>query len=60
MYIPKPVRYFTCHTFGHFAKACKGKEKCVKCGGTHNIENCIETIQKCSNCGGIHYANDKN
>ena len=27
MCVPKPLRCFKCHTFGHVAKVCKGKEK---------------------------------
>ena len=44
MFIPKPLRCFKCHAFGHVTKVCKIKEKCAKCDGTHNIKNCIDNL----------------
>lgn len=58
-FIPQPLRCFKCQRFGHVASGCRGKEKCLTCGGEHNVRTCETENQKCSNCGGSHKANSK-
>ncbi|XP_027895304.1 uncharacterized protein LOC114158190 [Xiphophorus couchianus] len=54
-YIPPPLRCFKCQRYGHIAAACKGKQRCPKCGEDHKLEECKEEAQeKCCNCGGQH------
>lgn len=54
-YVPPPLRCFKCQRFGHVAAVCRGKQRCLKCGGDHKIEDCAVTSkEKCCNCGGDH------
>lgn len=54
-YVPPPLRCFKCQKYGHIAAACKGKQKCGKCGGEHEDGKCKDgTELKCANCGGAH------
>ncbi|XP_035985059.1 uncharacterized protein LOC118558667 [Fundulus heteroclitus] len=54
-YIPPPLRCYKCQRYGHIAVACKGKQRCPKCGDEHRVEDCKEKVQdKCCNCGGQH------
>ena len=45
IYIPEPLSFFKCYAFAHVAKICKGKERYAKCGGTHDIENCMRQFK---------------
>lgn len=57
VYIPPPLRCFTCQRYGHVAAVCKGKIRCSNCGGEHKYGECEEgATQKCCNCGGEHSA----
>lgn len=47
----------SCWFFGHSKRACRGKERCVKCGLTHTGD-CIAPLF-CVNCKGNHSSNDK-
>ena len=40
LYVPPPLRCFTCQRFGHVAAVCKGKQKCGRCGGDHEYGKC--------------------
>lgn len=56
-YIPPPASllYSKCQRYGHIAVACKGKQRCPKCGGEHRSEESRDEGQdKCCNCGGQH------
>lgn len=57
-YIEKPWQCFNCQDFGHLAKNCKKRPKCVLCAGTHKFSECTkQNIEiKCSNCGYNHTA----
>ena len=55
-YIRPPLRCYECQKFGHSAGACRGKQRCMKCGEEHDIKECMEGAPKCSNCGGDHAA----
>lgn len=56
-FIPPPVRCYKCQGYGHFAKVCKGKQRCGKCGGDHENGQCgVSDVRKCCNCGGDHTA----
>ena len=56
-FIPQPIRCYKCQRMGHTASQCKGKQRCVKCGGDHEWEKCEkDTKPKCCNCGGEHSA----
>ena len=50
---------YNCQNFGHSAKNCKAKIKCVICGEGHSHKGCpIREKQqpKCANCKGPHVA----
>ena len=52
-YVPPPLRCYKCQRYGHIAMACKGKQRCAKCGGEHRFEDCGNNVQaKFCNCGG--------
>ena len=56
-YVPPPLRCYKCQRYGHIAAVCRGKQRCLKCGGEHKIQECGENTQdKCCNCGGEHRA----
>ena len=50
---------FNCQSFGHSAKNCRSKQKCLICGESHSHKGCPnrEAIKaKCANCSGPHVA----
>lgn len=56
-YVPPPIRCFKCQKFGHIAAACRGKQRCARCGGEHEYGKCGQGIKpRCCNCGGEHSA----
>lgn len=45
------IRCYKCQEYGHFAKECKNKSKCVKCNGEHSSEKCPNPeVITCPNC----------
>ena len=53
---------YNCQNFGHSAKNCKGKVKCVLCGEGHSHKGCSNREKKqpkCANCKGPHVADYK-
>ena len=56
-YVEQVVRCFKCQGLGHMAATCKGKIRCVRCGGLHAFVDCQEKDKvKCCRCGGKHSA----
>ena len=60
---PVSVRQcFNCQSFGHSAKNCRSKPKCVICGENHSHKGCPKKEAKqpkCANCSGPHVASYK-
>ena len=53
---------YNCQHFGHSAKNCQAKPKCVICGEGHSHKGCPNKEKqqpKCANCKGPHVANYK-
>ena len=53
---------YNCQHFGHSAKNCQAKTKCVICGEGHSHKGCPNRAKKqpkCANCKGPHVANYK-
>ena len=53
---------YNCQHFGHSAKNCHAKTKCVICGEGHSHKGCPNKEKKqpkCANCKGPHVANYK-
>ena len=53
---------YNCQHFGHSAKNCQAKTKCVICGEGHSYKGCPNREKqqpKCANCKGPHVANYK-
>lgn len=50
---------FRCLQFGHIGKNCRRFQKCLKCGGQHNVKECQMKEANCVNCGNRHMANEK-
>ena len=61
----KPVsvmQCFHCQSFGHSAKNCRSKQKCLLCGESHFRKGCPNKEArkpKCANCKGPHVASYK-
>ena len=53
---------YNCQHFGHSAKNCQAKTKCVICGEGHSHKGCPNKEKKqlkCANCKGPYVANYK-
>ena len=53
------VGTFNCQSFGHSAKNCGSKQKCLICGESHSLKGCPNREPKkakCANCLGPHVA----
>ena len=51
-----------CQSFGHSAKTCRSKQKCLICGESHSHKGCLSReLRKptCTNCKGPHVASYK-
>ena len=49
-------------SFGHSAKNCRSKQKCLICGESHSHRGCLNKEArkpKCANCKGLHVASYK-
>ena len=64
IFIDNVWQCFKCQRFGHNAKECKSKPRCLVCAGNHEFRDCPSAkkngtyaISKCTNCGGPHAAN---
>ncbi|XP_071114959.1 uncharacterized protein [Haliotis cracherodii] len=55
VYVPNPLRCYTCQKFGHGSKSCDRPHVCQRCGGKHDSTECREDV-KCANCNGQHEA----
>ena len=57
VYRPPPPRCFKCQSFGHIMAHCKGKLRCVRCGGEHAFDDCPNKENPtCFRCGENHSA----
>ena len=53
---------WNCQSFGHSAKTCRSKIKCLICGESHHHKRCPNREKrqpKCANCKGLHVASYK-
>ena len=53
---------FNCQSFGHSAKNCRSKQKCLICGESHSHKRCPNKEvrkPKCANCKRPHVASYK-
>ena len=53
------TQFFNCQSFGHLAKNCRSKQKCLICGESHSHKGCPNREAKkakCANCSGPHVA----
>lgn len=57
LYMPSVRQCFQCQRFGHFAKNCNSKSRCLFCSEEHAFKDCPKTRKKCANCKGEHLAN---
>ena len=59
----KVTQCYNCQGFGHVAKNCYKKPKCVKCAKDHKTQDCLIKNRSenpiCANCGGNHAASSK-
>ena len=55
VFVPNPLRCFTCQRFGHSSKFCKQTPRCKKCGETpHDGSPCSAPI-KCLSCNSTEH-----
>ena len=50
---------YNCQCFGHMAKTCRSKQKCLICGENHSHKGCPSRESRkptCANCKGPHVA----
>ena len=51
------VQCYNCQCFGHLAKTCTSKQKCLICGENHSHKGCPSRESRkprCANCNGPH------
>ena len=56
------MQCYNCQCFGHSAKACRSKQKCLICGENHSHKGCPRRESRkptCANCNGPHVASYK-
>ena len=56
------MQCYNCQCFGHLAKTCRSKQKCLICGENHSHKGCPSREsrkQRCANCNGPHVASYK-
>ena len=56
------MQCYNCQCFGHSAKTCRSKQKCLICGGNHTHKGCPSKESRkptCANCNGPHVASYK-
>jgi hypothetical protein len=60
LYIGNSWQCYNCNGYGHNAKDCRYKSRCVLCSENHTIKECpkrnTNATAKCSNCHGDHTA----
>ena len=56
------MQCFNCQCFGHSAKTCRSRQKCLICRGNHSHKGCPSKESRkptCANCKGPHVASYK-
>ena len=58
-FIDRPWQCYKCQGYGHSAKFCTKKQRCLVCAGEHKVADCQKRdgAKKCVNCGGAHISN---
>lgn len=54
VYIPNPLRCFTCNKFGHSAAKCKNPPSCPSCGHEPHEGSECNPLKICPNCSESH------
>ncbi|XP_064611699.1 uncharacterized protein LOC135475697 [Liolophura sinensis] len=56
-YVPRVLRCYKCQGYGHISSSCRGKQRCPRCAGEHEFEQCRNLDRpKCSNCGSLGHS----
>ena len=53
------MQCYNCQCFGHSAKTCRSKQKCLICAENHSHKGCLSRESRkpiCANCNGPHVA----
>ena len=60
LYIPNPLRCYTCQRYGHHKTTCRKGNVCAKCGTAGHEDLDCDKPARCVNCQGNHTAYNKN
>lgn len=56
-YVPPVLRCYKCQGYGHISSSCRGKQRCPRCAGEHEFEQCRNLDRpKCVNCGSLGHS----
>ena len=59
LFIPNPLRCFSCQKYGHGRDSCKNLPACFRCGQQGHDSTDCQKAAKCANCQGDHVAASK-
>ena len=60
VFIPNPLRCFTCQRFGHSSKFCKQAPRCQKCGEAPHGDAACSAPVKCLSCNSTEHNTSSN
>jgi hypothetical protein len=59
VYVPNPLRCFTCQQYGHGTRTCKNPPACRRCCSTEHDSDSCSNSPYCCNCKGDHMPSSK-
>ena len=59
LYIPNPLRCYSCQKFGHGQSTCNRQAVCAKCAEHGHLDSVCPNNARCANCRGPHTAYSK-
>ncbi len=59
VYVPNPLRCYTCQQFGHGSRNCKNTSACRRCCSKEHSSDSCSSSPYCCNCKGDHMPSSK-
>ncbi len=59
VYVPNPLRCFTCQEYGHGSRNCKNTPACRRCCSKEHTSDSCSSAPYCCNCKGDHMPSSK-